>query len=44
MNRVKMNAKLEYEYMANYKIMQNYFKAKKIDKVYYLRSFFFYLC
>jgi len=32
MNRVKMNAKLEYEYMANYKIMQNYFKAKKIDK------------
>jgi len=32
MNRVKMNAKHEYEYLANYKVMQNVFKAKKIDK------------
>ncbi|KAJ7599611.1 microtubule binding protein [Mycena floridula] len=32
MSRVKMNAKLEYEYLANYKILQNVFKAKKIDK------------
>lgn len=33
MSRVKMNAKHEYEFLANYKIMQNIFKAKKIDKV-----------
>ncbi len=33
MNRVKMGAKHEYEYVANYKVMQNVFKAKKIDKV-----------
>ena len=33
MSRVKMNAKHEYEFLANYKIMQNVFKAKKIDKV-----------
>jgi RP/EB family microtubule-associated protein len=32
MARVKMNAKHEYEFLANYKIMQNVFKAKKIDK------------
>jgi len=32
MARVKMNAKHEYEFLANYKIMQNIFKAKKIDK------------
>jgi len=32
MARVKMNAKHEYEYIANYKVMQNVFKAKKIDK------------
>lgn len=32
MNRVKMNAKLEYEFLANFKILQNVFKAKKIDK------------
>jgi RP/EB family microtubule-associated protein len=32
MARVKMQAKHEYEYVANYKIMQNVFKAKKIDK------------
>lgn len=33
MVRVKMNAKHEYEFIANYKVMQNVFKAKKIDKV-----------
>ena len=33
MNRVKMNAKHEYEYIANFKVMQNVFKAKKIDRV-----------
>jgi RP/EB family microtubule-associated protein len=33
MARVKMNAKHEYEFIANYKVMQNVFKAKKIDKV-----------
>ncbi|KAJ7926499.1 calponin homology domain-containing protein [Mycena leptocephala] len=32
MARVKMGAKHEYEYVANYKIMQNVFKIKKIDK------------
>ncbi|KAF7342015.1 hypothetical protein MVEN_01788700 [Mycena venus] len=32
MARVKMNAKHEYEYVANYKIMQTVFKNKKIDK------------
>jgi len=32
MTRVKMNAKHEYEYIANLKVMQNVFKAKKIDK------------
>ncbi|KAJ7855316.1 calponin homology domain-containing protein [Mycena olivaceomarginata] len=32
MARVKMNAKHEYEYVANYKIMQTAFKNKKIDK------------
>ena len=33
MNRVKMNAKHEYEFVANYKVMQNLFKSHKIDKV-----------
>ena len=33
MARVKMNAKHEYEYIANFKVMQTAFKAKKIDKV-----------
>lgn len=33
MTRVKMNAKHEYEFIANYKVMQNVFKVKKIDKV-----------
>ncbi|KAG6831443.1 hypothetical protein H0H87_005115 [Tephrocybe sp. NHM501043] len=32
MKRVKMNAKHEYEFIANFKVMQNIFKAKKIDK------------
>ncbi|KAG8933234.1 hypothetical protein FRC01_010223 [Tulasnella sp. 417] len=32
MSRVKMNAKQEYEYLANFKILQNAFKAKKIEK------------
>ena len=33
MSRVKMNAKHEYEFLANYKILQNVYKAHKIDKV-----------
>lgn len=33
MHRVKMSAKQEYEYLANFKVLQNIFKAKKIDKV-----------
>ncbi|KAJ7901093.1 calponin homology domain-containing protein [Mycena olivaceomarginata] len=32
MARVKMTAKHEYEYLANYKILQTVFKNKKIDK------------
>jgi len=32
MNRVKMNAKQEYEYLGNYKVLQTVFKNKKIDK------------
>lgn len=32
MSRVKMNARLEYEYLVNYKILQNAFKLHKIDK------------
>ncbi|KAG9315521.1 calponin homology domain-containing protein [Chiua virens] len=32
MSRVKMNAKHEYEFVANFKVLQNIFKAKKIDK------------
>ncbi|EIW81584.1 microtubule binding protein [Coniophora puteana RWD-64-598 SS2] len=32
MSRVKMNAKHEYEFIANFKVLQNAFKAKKIDK------------
>ncbi|KIJ14941.1 hypothetical protein PAXINDRAFT_169366 [Paxillus involutus ATCC 200175] len=32
MARVKMNAKHEYEFVANFKVLQNTFKAKKIDK------------
>lgn len=33
MQKVKMNAKHEYEFLANYKVMQLFFKQKKIDKV-----------
>ena len=33
MVRVKMNAKHEYEFIANFKILQNAFRAKKIDRV-----------
>ncbi|KDQ51534.1 hypothetical protein JAAARDRAFT_40985 [Jaapia argillacea MUCL 33604] len=32
MTRVKFNAKHEYEFIANFKVLQNVFKAKKIDK------------
>ncbi|CAE6438647.1 unnamed protein product [Rhizoctonia solani] len=32
MTKVKMNAKHEYEYLANYKVVQEVFKKKKIDK------------
>ncbi|KAG8999904.1 hypothetical protein FRB94_005794 [Tulasnella sp. JGI-2019a] len=32
MTRVKMNAKHEYEFLANYKVLQNVFKAHKVDK------------
>ena len=33
MARVKMNAKHEYEFIANFKILQNVFRAHKVDKV-----------
>ena len=33
MARVKMNAKHEYEFIANFKVLQNSFKAHKLDKV-----------
>lgn len=33
MARVKMNARHEYEYIANYKILQTVFKSHKLDKV-----------
>lgn len=42
MSRVKMNAKHEYEFLANYKVLQNVFKSHKIDKVRFalmIRSF-----
>jgi len=32
MARVKMNAKHEYEFIANFKVLQNSFKAHKLDK------------
>ena len=33
MTRVKMNAKHEYEFIANFKVLQNSFKAHKVEKV-----------
>ena len=42
MNRVKMTAKHEYEYLANYKVMQTVFKNKKIDKVCVRLSFLYF--
>jgi hypothetical protein len=33
MSRIKMNAKHEYEFIANFKVLQTVFKTKKIDKV-----------
>ena len=33
MNRVKMNAKHEYEFIANFKVLQNIFRQHKIEKV-----------
>ncbi|KAG9227823.1 hypothetical protein CCMSSC00406_0008645 [Pleurotus cornucopiae] len=38
MNRVKFNAKHEYEFLTNFKVMQNVFKAKKIDKARLIRK------
>ncbi|KZV95425.1 hypothetical protein EXIGLDRAFT_610586, partial [Exidia glandulosa HHB12029] len=32
MSRVKMNARLEYEYLVNSTVLQNAFKAQKMDK------------
>ena len=33
MARVKMNAKHEYEFIANFKILQNIFRSHKVEKV-----------
>lgn len=33
MHRVKMNAKMEYEYLENFKILQKAFAKHRIDKV-----------
>ena len=33
MTRVKMNAKHEYEFIANFKVLQNTFRAHKVEKV-----------
>jgi RP/EB family microtubule-associated protein len=33
MQRVKMNAKMEYEYLENFKILQKAFSKHRIDKV-----------
>lgn len=33
MARVKMNAKHEYEFIANFKILQNVFRSHKVEKV-----------
>lgn len=33
MARVKMNAKHEYEFIANFKVLQNAFRQHKVEKV-----------
>ena len=33
MARVKMNAKHEYEFIGNFKILQNTFRSHKVEKV-----------
>lgn len=33
MNKVKFEAKQEYEYLSNFRILQNSFKVHSIDKV-----------
>lgn len=38
MARVKMNAKHEYEFIANFKILQNVFRSHKVEKVRLLSS------
>ena len=38
MTRVKMNAKHEYEFIANFKILQNTFRSNKVEKVLPLSS------
>lgn len=34
MSRVKFGTKHEYEYLGNYKVLQNCFTSRKIDKVF----------
>ncbi len=41
MTRVKMNARHEYEFIANFKVMQNMFKSKRIEKARSLSFFIF---
>ena len=43
MTRVKMNATHEYEYIANFKVMQNVFKAKRIRKGTFVALFVFFI-
>lgn len=38
MTRVKMNAKHEYEFIANFKILQTAFRQHKIDKARFLKK------
>lgn len=44
MARVKMNAKHEYEFIANFKILQNAFRHHKIEKVCRRFPTFYHLC
>ena len=37
LSRVKFTAKHEYEFLANFKVLQNVFKQHKVDKVRMLR-------